>query len=62
MTLLDALSWMVTGDKSLKASLEHGYNVCADIGLIAYLLKDKGIDAVKHLKPTLGIPITTCSC
>ena len=57
MTLLDALSWMVTGDKSLKASLEHGYNVCADIGLIAYLLKDQGIDAVKHLKPTLGIPI-----
>lgn len=57
MTLLDALSWMVTADKSLKASLEHGYNVCADIGLIAYLLKSEGIEAVKHLKPTLGIPI-----
>ncbi len=57
MTLIDALSWMVTHDKSLKAPLENGYNICADIGLIAYMLKEQGIDAVKHLKPTLGIPI-----
>ena len=57
MTLIDALSWMVTGDKSLRARLEHGYNVCADIGSIAYLLKEQGIDAVAHLTPTLGIPI-----
>lgn len=57
MTLIDALSWMVTGDKSLKAPLENGYNISADIGMIAYLLKSKGIEAVKHLTPTLGIPI-----
>ena len=57
MTLVDALSWIVTGDKSLKPVLEHGYNVCADIGLIAFVLKDQGIDAVKAITPTLGIPI-----
>lgn len=57
MTLIDALSWMMKGDKSLKASIEHGYNVCADIGLIASLLKSQGIDAVQHLQPTIGIPI-----
>ncbi len=57
MTLIDALSWMVTHDKSLKAPIEHAYNVCADIGLIASLLKSEGIEAVKQVKPLLGIPI-----
>jgi DNA ligase-1 len=57
MTLLDGLSWMVTGDKSLKKILEQAYNMCADIGLIAYTLKKDGVDAVAALKPTLGIPI-----
>lgn len=57
MTLLDALSWMVTGDKSLKKKLEHGYNMSADIGLIASILKKDGIGAVEALQPTLGIPI-----
>ena len=57
MTLLDALSWMETGDKSLKKSLENAYNMCADIGLIAFILKDKGIKAVEAHEPTVGIPL-----
>lgn len=57
MTLLDALSWMTTGDKSLKKSLEHAYNLCADIGLIAYTLKKDGIEVVAAMEPKLGIPI-----
>ena len=57
MTLIDALSWMVTGDKSLKKKIEHAYNMCADIGRIAYILKKEGISAVEKMKPTLGIPI-----
>ena len=57
MTLLDAFSWMVTGDKSLKVHLEHAYNVCADIGLLGYTLKKEGIDAVKNFAIQVGIPI-----
>ncbi len=57
MTLLDALSWMATGDKSLKKTLEAAYNMQADIGKIAYILKSQGIEAVKRVEPTLGIPI-----
>ena len=57
MTILDALSWMVTGNKSLRKSIENGYNMCADIGLIAFTLKDKGIEAVQALEPILGIPL-----
>jgi DNA ligase 1 len=57
MTLLDALSWMEAGDKSLRKQLEHAYNVSADIGLIAKQFKSKGIEGIKHLKATPGIPI-----
>lgn len=57
MTLVDALSWMITGDKSLRAPIENAYNVCADIGLIAQELKENGIKKVESMQPQVGIPI-----
>jgi len=35
MTVLDALSWMIGGDKSLRNEIERMYNVRADLGEIA---------------------------
>ncbi|HLJ31141.1 MAG TPA: ATP-dependent DNA ligase [Candidatus Babeliales bacterium] len=57
MTIIDALSWMERGDKSLRADLENAYNICADIGLIAQTLKDGGVTAIKHMSIKLGTPI-----
>src|SRR5581483_2480861 len=57
MTIIVALSWMQVGDKSLRTILENAYNVCADIGLIARTLKEGGIDAIKKMHITVGIPI-----
>lgn len=57
MTLIDALSWMQVGDKSLKGPLEHAYNICADIGLIAQRLKEQGIEGIKEMNVHIGIPI-----
>lgn len=57
MTLVDALSWMVAGDKSLRTFIEDAYNVCADIGLIAEVLKQGGIEAIKNMHIHVGIPI-----
>lgn len=57
MTLIDSLSWMEAGDKSLSKVIEHAYNISADIGLIAGTLKEKGIKAVEQMKVTVGIPI-----
>jgi len=57
MTILDALSWSVTGDKSLSDALEHAYNISADIGLIAATLKKEGIAAIEKISITVGIPI-----
>ncbi|MBN1549687.1 ATP-dependent DNA ligase [Candidatus Babeliales bacterium] len=61
MTLIDALSWMEEGDKSLRADLEHAYNISADIGLIAYRLKNDGIKGVRKTTIEVGIPIRPAS-
>ncbi len=57
MTLIDALSWMITGDKSLHDTIEEAYNVRADIGLIAYKLKAHGVHVLTEIQPTIGTPI-----
>jgi DNA ligase-1 len=57
MTVIDALSWSVAGNKSLRDALEHAYNISADIGLIAARLKEDGIEAIEKMKITVGIPI-----
>jgi DNA ligase-1 len=63
LTVLDALSWMETGDKSRKKQLEKAYQVLPDIGLLAKEAKDKGIErATKLIKPILGIPVMPMLC
>jgi DNA ligase 1 len=57
MTIIDALSWMEVGSKKLRPELEEGYNICADIGLIAQMLKEHGIEAIKKMKIHPGIPV-----
>ncbi|MGZ6254371.1 MAG: ATP-dependent DNA ligase [Candidatus Chromulinivorax sp.] len=57
MTLIDAFSWMYIGNKSLQDDLEYAYNVCADLGLVIYNLKQAGIAAVRGMQSQVGIPI-----
>ncbi len=57
MTVVDALSWMEVGDKSLRSIIEDAYNVCADIGYIALVLKEDGIKAIEKMHAKVGIPI-----
>ena len=57
MTVIDALSWMQVGDKSIRKEIEHAYNICADLGLVAYTLKDAGIQGIAKMKIHVGIPI-----
>lgn len=57
MTFIDALSWMLTGDKSNRTEIEKAYNVCADLGLITLILKQEGIEGIKNSQPTIGVPI-----
>lgn len=57
MTVLDALSWMEKGDKSLRVNLERAYNVSVDIGRIAAVFKKEGLKGVAGIKVKVGVPI-----
>ncbi len=57
MTLIDALSWMLAGNKSLRSAIEDAYNRCADLAHIAALVKEKGADALASVDIVVGIPI-----
>lgn len=57
MTIIDAFSWMLVGNKSLSKKIEHAYTLCADLGLIAYKLKKEGQAGLEHIKITVGIPV-----
>lgn len=57
MTVLDALSWMLHGDKTLRPTIEQAYHVRPDIGYIARLVKEDGITALHAVKPELFTPI-----
>ncbi len=37
--------------------IEDAYNMCADIGCIAYVIKKDGIEGLKHVTITVGIPV-----
>ena len=55
MTVLDSLSWMVTGDKSKRKEIERMYNMRADLGEIAKSVRQHNRPA--KIEPQLGTPI-----
>ena len=61
-TILDALSLAILGDKSQRKVLEGAYNRTSALGLVAKVLKEKGLDAVKNLKVRVGFPIRSELC
>jgi DNA ligase-1 len=62
MTILDALSWMVGGNKSLRSRLEDAYNVRPDIGLLASEVKKDGARGLSRINATVGAPILASLC
>jgi len=61
-TILDALSWMLAGDKSKRETIEAAYNLQTDVGLIAQMIKAKGLKSLKSLKVQIGVPIMPALC
>lgn len=62
MTILDALSFLLMGDKSARQSLENAYNVRPDIGYLAETAKTYGLKGLSHVKARVGVPILPCLC
>ncbi len=57
MTVLDAYSWMLSGGKTLRSTIEQAYHVSPDLGIIGSLVKEKGIKGLAHIKPRIFTPI-----
>jgi len=57
MTILDALSWLAVGDKSLRPKIERAFNVRPDLGLLAALVKQGKFAEIEKIEPTPGVPI-----
>ena len=62
MTILDALSWMIAGDKSLRPRLEAAYNVRPDIGYLSQQLKAEGMKGLARVHAKVGAPILASLC
>lgn len=57
MTVLDSYSWMIAGDKSLRAVIEKAYHVRPDLGFVGSVIKTEGVSGLKSVKPKLFTPI-----
>ncbi len=57
VTVLDALSVMAVGSKSKRDEIERAYNVLADIGRIARAVKTDGVEGLRGIRATPGVPI-----
>jgi DNA ligase-1 len=57
MTILDALSFMLKGDKSARKEIEASFNVSVDTGKIAKAIKEGGLKNITKIQAQAGTPI-----
>ena len=57
MTVLDALAIAYGGGKESREAIERAYNICSDLGRVANILAEKGLEAVKQLNVMVFEPI-----
>lgn len=61
-TILDALSWYMKGDKSIRKDLDDVYQRHPDIGEIAAQVLRGGLEGAQKLDAELNIPILAALC
>lgn len=57
MTLLDVFSWMTVGSKEYRPDLQAAYQMHPDLGSIGKRIREKGIEGIRKITPTLFTPI-----
>jgi len=57
MTVLDALAIAYGGGKEARPILERAYNVSSDLGQVARIVAERGVEALKDFKVSVGKPI-----
>lgn len=61
-TVLDALAIAYTGSKEAREELEHAYNICPDVGIIAKTIAYKGMKGIREIGVLVGRPIQMMLC
>lgn len=56
-TIMDALSFAKVKDKGLRPYIERAFNITSDLGYVAKVFWEGGVDALKKLKVEVGRPI-----
>lgn len=56
-TIIDGIALGLTGDKSNRDIIEKAFNLHPDLGDVVKLLAEDGINAVKDIEVTYGIPV-----
>jgi len=62
MTVLDALAIAYGGGKENRGYLERAYNVSSDLGRVAKIVAEKGLEDVKKFRISVGKPIRAMLC
>lgn len=62
MTVLDALAIAYAGGKENRGYLERAYNVSSDLGRVAKIVVEKGLEGVKRFDISVGEPIRAMLC
>ena len=56
-TLMDALALAFTGKKENRAIIERAYNLSSDLGYVARVLVEQGLEGVRQIKIEIGRPV-----
>ncbi|MEM2009839.1 MAG: ATP-dependent DNA ligase [Thermosphaera sp.] len=56
-TIMDALAVVYAGSASFRPLIERAYNLRADLGEVAKILATSGVEAIKNITPSVGVPI-----
>jgi len=56
-TIMDALASTYGGGANARPIIERAYNLRADLGEVAKILATQGLEALKNIKPEVGVPI-----
>jgi DNA ligase-1 len=57
MTVLDALAIAYGGGKESRSYIERAYNISSDLGKVAKILVEKGLEGIKKFEVSIGKPI-----
>jgi len=57
-TIIDSLSWVVKGDKSLRKKIERAYYLCSDLGYVGRKLVEDGVKGLDTIVLIPGRPIS----